>query len=574
MDELISLHSVRPWLRHYPPGVDWAADLTPQPLFALLDQAAARFGDRPFLDFMDQRHSYRDIAGQVERMAAGLQRLGLGKGHRIGLFLPNCPAFVIAYYGALKAGATVVNFNPLYAPHELVHQVEDSGVELMVTLDLKLLYDKVAALLGRGRLGRVVVCRLAEWLPFPKNLLFPVVRRHERAQVPYDDRHISYTSLTAWSSQPAPVVIDPREDVAVIQYTGGTTGTPKGAMLTHANLWANARQCALWFPGAVPGEERMLGVLPLFHVFAMTVVMNLSVALGAEIILVPRFELGPLLALIQAKRPSLFPAVPTLYTAINTHPERAGHDLSSIRHCISGGAPLPLEVKTAFETNTGCVLVEGYGLSESSPVACCNPVAGVNKPGSIGLPLPGTEIEIVSLEDDLTVLPPGVRGQVCIRGPQVMKGYFNQPEETRRVLRHGRLYTGDVGVMDDEGYVFIVDRIKDLILCGGFNVYPRMVEEAIYQHPEVEECVVAGVPDPYRGQTVKAYVKLLPGSLLDAEGLRGFLRDRLSPVEMPRMIEFREGLPRTMIGKLSRKDLLAEERRRMPPPGHEREDLE
>lgn len=574
MDEVVMRQAARPWLKRYPASVNWAAELGVRPLPELLDRAVARFGDRPCLDFLDRRLSYREVAWQVDCMAAGLQRIGLGRGHRVGLFLPNSPAFVIAYYAVLKAGATVVNFNPLYAPRELIHQVEDSGVEAMVTLDLRVLYDKVAAVLGRGRLERVIVSRLADWLPFPRNLLFPVLKYHERAHIPYDARHVSYTSLTALSSQPEPVPIDPHEDVAVIQYTGGTTGTPKGALLTHANLWANARQCALWFPGAVPGEERMLGVLPLFHVFAMTVVMNLSIALGAEIILVPRFELGPLLALIAAKRPTLFPAVPTLYTAISSHPERGKHDLSSIRHCISGGAPLPLEVKSAFERHTGCVLVEGYGLSESSPVACCNPVEGLNKQGSIGLPLPATEIEIVSLDDDLTVLPPGERGQVCIRGPQVMKGYLEKPEETARVLRHGRLYTGDIGVMDEDGYVFIVDRIKDLILAGGYNVYPRTVEEAIYQHPEVEECVVAGVPDPYRGQTVKAYVKRAPGAALTADTLKGFLRERLSPIELPRIIEFRDSLPRTMIGKLSRKDLLEEEQRRMPPPGHEREDVE
>jgi long-chain acyl-CoA synthetase len=306
----------------------------------------------------------------------------------------------------------------------------------------------------------------------------------------------------------------------------------------------------------------MLAVLPFFHVFAMTVALNAAVVLGAEIVLMPRFDLDELLSLIDIKKPSLLPAVPTIYAAINSHPRRDDHDLKSIRCCISGGAPLPSEIKHQFEQHTGAVLIEGYGLSEASPVVAINPIEGLHRDGAVGLPVPGTVIEIVSLEDDETVLPPGEKGQVCVRGPQVMKGYWNRPEETARVLRQGRLYTGDVGIMDADGFTFIVDRIKDLILAGGFNVYPRMVEEAIYLHPDVDEVVVAGIPDLYRGQTVKAYIKLAEGTSLSAEDLRAFLKDKLSPIEMPKLVEFRDEMPRTLIGKLSRKDLLEEERRR------------
>jgi long-chain acyl-CoA synthetase len=297
----------------------------------------------------------------------------------------------------------------------------------------------------------------------------------------------------------------------------------------------------------------------------MTVVLNVSVALGAEIVLVPRFDLDEVLTLIDTKKPSLFPAVPTVYAAINAHPRRDEHDLASIRFCVSGGAPLPLEVKHQFEAHTGCILVEGYGLSEASPVAMVNPPAGPIREGSVGLPLPGTVVEIVSLDDDITVLPLGQRGQVCIQGPQVMKGYWNRPEETAAALAHGRLATGDIGIMDEDGYVSIVDRIKDLILCGGYNVYPRNIEEAIYLHPEVEEVVVAGLPDEYRGQTVKAWVKVAEGTDLTVQGLMDFLSDKLSPIEMPKLVEFRDSLPKTLIGKLSRKDLLDEERRRAEP---------
>ncbi|PWC54322.1 long-chain fatty acid--CoA ligase [Azospirillum sp. TSO22-1] len=560
MGEAAEALSGNPWERAYPADVDYHAALPRRPLYDLMDEAARRFADRPCLDFLGKRSTYREIGALVDRAAKGFQEMGVRKGVRVGLFLPNTPYYVICYYGVLKAGGTVVNFNPLYAERELKHQIDDSGVETMVTLDLAVLYDKMARMLDETGLKRVVVCPMAEILPFPKNWLFPIARRKELATLRADASTVPFRRLTANDGRPAPVSIDPAEDVAVLQYTGGTTGVPKGAMLTHANLTANAEQCSLWFVGAEPGQERMLGVLPFFHVFAMTVVMNLSIRFGAEIILLPRFDLDQVMQTIHDKKPTLFPAVPTIYTAINHHKDLGKFDVSSIRFCFSGGAPLPVEVKEAFERNTGCILVEGYGLSESSPVATGNPLRGVNKPGSIGLPIPGTVIEIVSLEEPRRVLPPGEKGEVCIRGPQVMKGYWNKPAETAETLRDGRLHTGDVGTMDEDGYVFIVDRIKDMILCSGFNVYPRNVEEAIYLHPAVAECVVAGVPDEYRGQTVKAYVRLLDGEDLTREELCAFLKDKLSPIEMPKIVEFRGELPKTMIGKLNRKALLEEEK--------------
>ena len=372
----------------------------------------------------------------------------------------------------------------------------------------------------------------------------------------------SAVSIPSYSNlgHPTPVAISPYDDVAVLQYTGGTTGVPKGAMLTHANITANTNQCALWFIGGKPGEK-MLGVIPFFHVFAMTAVLNLSVRMGFEIIVpVPRFELEKTLKAIHKKKPNYFPAVPAIYNAINNFPKLAQYDLTSLRFCMSGGAPLPVEVKKTFEKNTGCVVVEGYGLTESTPVACVNPVVGENKPGSIGLPLPGTIIEIINPDDKVTPMKPGERGELCIRGPQVMKGYWNMQAATDDILRNGRLHTGDIAMMDDDGYFFIVDRIKDMILVNGYNVYPRNIEEAIYLHPCVEECIVAGLPDQQRGETVKAWIKPKLGQTITVEGMKDFLKDKISPIEMPRQIEIRDKpLPKTMIGKLSRKDILAEE---------------
>ncbi len=548
------------WLDRYPPDVDWAAPLPVGPVPALLDASVKAHGNRPLCDFLDKTFTYRQIGDLADRIARGLQGRGVGKDHRVGLFLPNCPYFIAAYYGILKTGATVVNFNPLYAEQELIKQVTDSGTEIMFTLDLAALHPKLVPLLAKTGLKTIVVCPMTGILPFPKNLLFPIVKRSEVARVPKTEPHLPLAKLTAGPpGKPQPVEIAP-DDVAVLQYTGGTTGVPKGAMLTHANITANTEQSMLWFPRVEPGRERVMGVLPFFHVFAMTAVMNLAIRAGAEILMMPKFDLMDCLALIDKKKPTLFPAVPTIYTAINNCPTIGKYDLSSIRFCISGGAGLPVDVKQKFEDLTGCTLVEGYGLTESSPVAAVNPINGVNKPGSIGLPLPGTTIEIHDRETPGKTLGIGERGEICIIGPQVMKGYWNKAEETANTLREGRLHTGDVGYMDAEGYTFIVDRIKDLILAGGYNVYPRTVEEAIYQHPAVEECIVAGIPHEYRGQTVKAFIKLKAGQHLDTDGLIQFLGDKLSPIEMPKEVEFRDDpLPKTMIGKLSRKAILEED---------------
>ncbi|TWA72289.1 long-chain acyl-CoA synthetase [Azospirillum baldaniorum] len=547
-----------PWLVHYPEGIAWDQPIPVMPLAELFEEAARRYADRPCLDFLGRRYRYAEVLGLVNRAAKGFATMGVKPGVRVGLCLPNTPTYVIAYFAILKAGGTVVNYNPLYVERELEHQIEDSGTEIMVTLDLKQIHPRIEAMLDRTRLKTVVVCRMASILSPVKSVLFRVLKRSELASIPQDGRHVDFDALLANDGVMPPVRLDPRRDVAVLQYTGGTTGVPKGAMLTHANLVANARQVQAWFPGMALGKERMLAVLPFFHVFAMTVILNMGLAAGAELVMLPRFDTLQVLKTIARRKPTLLPGVPTMYKALLSHPDVARHPMRSIRYCISGGAPLPMELKRRFEEATGCVLVEGYGLSEASPVCACNPLTGVNKEGSIGLPLPGIMVQIRALDDPDRVLPPGEKGQVVLSGPNVMAGYWNKDEESRRTIVGGWLFTGDVGVMDEDGYVFLLDRLKDLILCGGYNVYPRVIEEAIYQHPDVVAVCVIGVPDDYRGQSPKAFVQLKPDASLTAERLKDFLRDKISRIEMPKLIEFRAELPKTAVGKLSKKELIAE----------------
>ena len=551
----------KPWLKAYPEGVDWQAPLEIAPLWENLDGAVARFPDLNLLDFLDRKFTYSQIGDLVNRAAKGFQDIGVGKGVNVGLFLPNCPQFVVCYYGILKAGGTVVNYSPLYSEPELEYQIEDSHTDVMVTLNVEALYPKMASLLPKTRLRKLVIGTIAEVLPFPKSLLYPLVKRKEISKVPSDDRHVGFKDLTANGGDYAPVEVDPREDVAVLQYTGGTTGVSKGAMLTHANLMANVQQAYLWNTAMEEGKDVFMAVLPFFHVFAMTSVMNLSIRSGAEMIVHPRFVLDDVMRDIDKKKPTGFQGVPTMYNAMSNHPKIADFDLRSIKACISGGAPLPVEVKTQFEGLAGCTVMEGYGLTESAPSAACNPLEGVNKAGSIGMPLPHTEIVITDREDPLKILGIGEDGEICIVGPQVMKGYWNRPEATADTIVEGRLRTGDVGYMDEDGYTFIIDRMKDLILCGGFNVYPRHVEEAVYQHPSVEEVTVIGIPDDYRGESPKAFVKLKEGAEpVDEAGMIEFLKERLGKHEIPKEVEFRAELPKTLIGKLSKKELVQEER--------------
>ncbi len=558
-----------PWLKTYPHKPNWDMEITPRLMSEVLKDTVAAKPFEPAFNFMGKSYNWSEMQKSVNQFASGLQTLGVKKGDKVGIFLPNCPLSFIAYYGILKTGACVVNYNPLYTKSSLAHQIEDSETDYMVSLDLSILHEKMEEMLTDTRLKKLIVGKFTDYLPFPKNFLFPIVKSGDVARIKASERIVFLNTIMQNNGEVKVPTIDPINDVAVLQYTGGTTGVPKGAMLTHMNIYANAAQAYANFPdpdmNVNDGHEKMLAVLPFFHVFAMTVCLNMAVLGKMEIITIPRFDLVDTLKLIDKAKPQYLPAVPAIYTAINNYAKLANFNLKSLKFCISGGAALPVKVKEKFEELTGCTVVEGYGLSETSPVATVNPPFGENVAGSIGLPLPQTIVEILDREDKITPMPIGERGEICIRGPQVMKGYYNNPKETAAVLRDcgdgtKRLHTGDIGIMDEQGYTYVVDRIKDMIITNGYNVYPRNIEEAIYKHPSVEECIVAGLPDKQRGEIVKAWVKLKDGRELTAQELKDFLAEHLSKIEMPKRIEFRtEPLPKTMIGKLSRKDIVAEE---------------
>lgn len=553
----------RPWLHNYSHAAPWDTPFTPCPVHHFLERTAAAKPDAPYLDFLGRQWSYGDILDAVNRAARGFQILGVKKGIKVGLFLPNCPQYVIAYYGILKAGGTVVNFSPLYSVQELTAQVEDSETDIMVCLNVANLYATISEVLESSRLRCLIVGSLADVLPSGKALLYRMFKRRERTKVRPDIRHITFDAILNNDGKPRPVDIDPVTDLAVLQYTGGTTGVPKGAMLTHANLSVNAQQVAIIDTEAQKGTDRMFGALPFFHVFANTVVLNSSTLVGSEIVMVPKFELTQALKTIQRRKVTVIPGVPTMYTALLSHPKLDKFDLTSVRLCISGGAPMPTELKKRFETKTGAIVAEGYGLTESAGVVSVNPFHGLNKPGSIGLPLPGTDIIIVDKEDPTKILPQGEAGELTIAGPQVMLGYWERSSSD--VFVEGRLRTGDVAYVDEDGYTFIIDRLKDMIMVGGFKVYPRMVEEALYQNPVIKEATVIGIPDSYLGQRPKAFVVLKEDQVSQATGetLMAFLKGKIAKHEMPVAIEIRESLPKTMIGKLSKKELVAEEQAKL-----------
>ncbi|MBG6157017.1 MAG: long-chain fatty acid--CoA ligase [Roseibium album] len=539
---------------------EWNAAFDARPVHEYLESTVAQFGDRPAADFMGKVWTYSELGDLVDSTAAGLQAMGVGPGVHVGLCLPNTPYYTIFYFAILKIGGTVANFNPLYVEREIAFQARDADVRIMVTMDLKVIYDKVEEVRKEKILDKIIVCPMTFCLPTIKKVLFSLFKRKELADIPRDEAHVWFDELQTRGNSPKPVEIDPHDDIAVLQYTGGTTGVPKGAMLTHQNLSANIEQMRCVFEKARLGEEKMLCVLPFFHVFAMTVAQNLSIILGAEMVLQPRFELKALLEAVKRKQVTLFPGVPTLYTAINNSPMTANYDLSSISLCLSGGAPLPVEVKESFEKLTGCVLVEGYGLTESSPVAAVNPLDENRRAGSIGRLVPGTSARFVSIEDRTTEVAAGEKGELLLHGPQIMKGYWKREDATAdTITAEGYLHTGDVGYQDDEGFIYLVDRIKDLILCSGYNVYPRVIEEAIYQNEAVDETIVIAIPDEYRGQSPKAFIKLKEGHSMTGEDMKAFLKEHLSSIEMPREFEFRDELPKTMVGKLSKKELVEEE---------------
>jgi len=548
-----------PWIKSYPSFVDWETEIPAEPVHAAFLYSVEAYRNRPCMEFLGNHWTYAETASLVFKAAKGFQELGLGKGDKIALILPNTPYYIVCYYAALMIGSTVVNINPLYVQREIKDLIIDSEAKALVTMDLELTYAKTRPLLDETDLKILIVCPMGQVLPLATSILFRIFRRRTIADITDDPRQVWFKELTDNAGDYLYVKIEPETDVAVFQYTGGTTGALKAAMLTHSNIAANTFQIFSWDRDPDLGREKILAALPFFHVFSMTAVMNLAIKCGGEIILLPRFELKDCLNTIHKKKPTYFPAVPTIFSAINNCPDIDKYDLSSIKLCISGGAPLPVEVKTDFERITNCVVIEGYGLSETSPVVTTNPTEGDNKAGSVGIPMPATWIEIRDAEDPDRILPIGEKGEVYVRGPQVMKGYWKKPEQTTELLRDGLFRTGDLGYIDEDGYLFLIDRLKDIIIAGGYNIYPRIVEEAIQEHPAVEEVTVIGIDDPYLGQVPKAYIKTVANETLTLEAIEKFLGDKLSPIERPRSFEFRNELPKTLIGKLSKKHLREEE---------------
>jgi long-chain acyl-CoA synthetase len=555
--------SSRPWLRHYPDGLDWHASPAKKPLHLLLDDTAAAYPDQVAIEFEGHAHTYRALRDLADRAAAGLRRLGVGPGIQVGLYLPNTPHYVILFFAILKAGGTVVNYSPLDAANVVRHKIADSETDIMVTLDLASLYPLMDEMLRTTRLRCLVVGNLAEMTggeapAAPERI----------ADIGWDDARLRFRELIAGDGAPVmPADIDVDSAIAVLQYTGGTTGLPKGAVLTHGNLSAAASQAVMntgGSDGLRPGEEVFLCVLPLFHIYALTFNLLLAVRLAARSVLHLRFDPGRVLAEIAEKRATVFFGVPTMFTALNACPGLDQADLGSLRFCNSGGAPLPGEIGERFRRVTGQTVQEGWGMTEMCGVGTVTPRGTIGPPGACGIPLCGVDIRFLDVNDPQRYVAYGERGEICVAGPNVLGAYWKKPEATAESMTaDGYFRTGDVGSMDENGYLTIADRIKDMLLCSGFNVYPRAIEEAIYRHPSVAEVIVIGVADAYRGQHPKAYIRLRDGAApFTLDELKLFLKDALGKHEMVHTMEIRDALPKTPVGKLSKKELYQEEQDR------------
>ncbi|MEX2620193.1 MAG: long-chain fatty acid--CoA ligase [Egibacteraceae bacterium] len=548
-------------MQSYPDDVPDTYDYPLVPFTRLLDDAAQDFPQTVAVEFLGATLTYREVLDQADRFATALRELGVEKGDRVGIILPNCPQHVVAIFAVLRLGAVVAETNPLYTESELEHQLNDAGCKVVVCLDP--IYQRLEALEGRlPTVEHIITTGIQDALPFPKNRLFPVKGKKDGTyyKVPAGAGVHRFTELVERSS-PAVVQadIDPGDDVAMLLYTGGTTGTSKGVMLTHFNLVANAFQARLWVPDIQAGRENILCVVPFFHAYGLTVCLAFGVLSAATLTLLPRFELDMVLKAIDKRKPTLFPGLPTIYVALNTAPDVGSYDLSSIRACLSGAAPLPVEVAAQFEELTGGKVREGYGLTETGPLTHANPIYGTAKRGRIGLPVTDTVCTLVDVDDPTRPAAPGGPGELAIAGPQVMKGYWQRPEETAAVMRDGWFLTGDVAEVDDDGYFAIVDRKKDIIIAGGYNVYPRDIEEVLVAHPKVAKAVVAGIPDAYRGETVKAYIVLKPGQSAEESEIDTFVRGKLAAYKVPKAYEFRDELPETIVGKVLRRKLIEEE---------------
>lgn len=549
------------WHAHYPKETPTSIQYDEKPLYAYLEESVSRYPEKKALHFMGKELSYSELYTQAKQFANYLQSLGVEKNDKVAIMLPNCPQAVISYYGVLMAGGIVVQTNPLYTERELEYQMNDSEAKIIVCLDI--LVPRVSNVQEKTNLKHKIVTGIKDYLPFPKNLIYPFIQKREYNMVvkveQSEDTHVWEHIMKTAKPDFNKVDINPKEDLALLQYTGGTTGFPKGVMLTHFNLSANLQMCEAWLYKTDPGEEIILAVLPFFHVYGMTTVMNFGVKQGSKIILMPKFNAEDVLKVIDKQKPTIFPGAPTIYIGLINHPDINKYDLSSIKACLSGSAPLPVEVQEQFEKITGGRLVEGYGLTETSPVTHANPIWENRINGSIGLPWPDTDVKIIRTGTDEEA-DIGEVGELVVKGPQVMVGYWKNPEETENTLRDGWLYTGDMGYMDENGYFYIVDRKKDMIIAGGYNIYPREVEEVLYEHPAIQEAAVVGIPDPYRGETVKAFIVLKEGKQVTEEELNKFCRENLAAYKVPRSYEFRDELPKTVIGKILRRQLIEDEK--------------
>lgn len=555
-----SIYMKKPWLKSYEKGVPESIQYEEITMPEILDRSAQGYPDRKALIFQGFELTYRELKDMVDRFATCLADFGIRQGDSVAILLPNLIPCVAAYYAIMKLGAVTVMNNPLYSDRELEHQFNDSGSKALITLDL--LGSRMIDLRPKTKVKQIVYTSIGDYLPFPKNLLFPLVAKKKKMAAdvkPAADVYRWKDCLARYSPSPPKVRIG-FEDVAMYQYTGGTTGVSKGVMLTHANLSKQVQQIEAWFPQFKRGEEVMLGALPFFHVFGLSAAMNHAINTAMTDVLVPRPQPEPLLESIRKFRPTFAPLVPTMYIGMLNHPDLKKTDMTCIKGAFSGSAPLPVEVIHDFESSTGAVIVEGFGLTETTPVTHINPFAGgARKVGSIGVPISDTLCRIVDLETGLKEMPVGETGEVIIKGPQVMKGYLGKPEETANVLRDGWCYTGDIGKMDEDGYFYIVDRKKDMIISGGFNIYPRDIDEVFYENPKVQEACSIGIPDPKRGENVKVFVVLKEGVTATPEELIEFCKTKLATYKLPTVIEFRKELPKSTVGKILRKQLREEE---------------
>lgn len=546
----------RIWHKSYDPKVPFSVEYPETSLPQVLEKNAKSFPGNIATEFFGAKLTYHQLWDHVLRLANGLKKLGVGEGTKVAIMLPNSPQCVIAYYASLWMGATVIMTNPLYVERELVHQWNDSDAEVLIALDH--LYPKVEKVLPQTGIRATIVTSIKDYLPFFLRHLYPIKAHFKKlwTSVPYDGIRLLSFKKTVDENRPDPIPCAAQlESVALLQYTGGTTGVPKGAMLTHRNILSNVVQIASWLPGLNYGEESILAVLPFFHVFAMTVALNLSIYSACSVIIIPRFDTDEVIKTIRKRRPTLFPGVPAIYTALMAHPKVDSFDLTSIRFCVTGAAPMPVEILRRFEEKTGSKIVEGYGLSEASPVTHVNPIEGPHKPGSIGVALPDTDCRIVDPETGTQEMSTGQIGELIVRGPQVMRGYWKKEKETRESLREGWLYTGDLATMDSSGYVFIVDRKKDMVITSGYNVYPREIEEVLYEHPKVLDAAVIGVAHPQKGEVLKVFVVAKHGEILSREEILEWCRQKLAAYKIPKEVELTDSLPKTIVGKVLRREL-------------------